>query len=121
VVLLWGLAGLCITLRGVLPLAKDRDGVSPHVNRFDGLRKLLPPGEPVGYLGDGEKNIQTVMAFIQTQYALAPVLVAQGTDHPRVVGNFLAKPPTPEEFTALRLTVEKDFGHGVILYRSDSP
>jgi len=109
--------GLQIPRTG-LPSGRTKDPISDFNARFDEIKQMKVLRDRVGYLGDKKpKDVQSVMAFMLTQYALAPVVVEQGNARAWVVGNFFTVPPTVEELRALNLEPVRDFGNGVVLYR----
>lgn len=113
---------------GQWPARVRQDEISANDLRFDDLRRVLPKAGIVGYVGDphveaytlGERNdtaLQFFRRYLLAQYALAPVVVVEGTEPDLVVGNFEpdAVRPAPPGFRLLR-----DFGNGVVLYRRAS-
>jgi hypothetical protein len=99
------------------------DEISAYEHRFQELRTVLPQSGVVGYWGHPELTTALpgqglahlhFQRFLLTQYALAPVLLIEGTEPEFVVGNFDpgAVPPSPQ---GLRLV--RDFGNGVVLFR----
>jgi len=94
------------------------DPVTAFEARFSPLKMDNPIHGPVGYLGDRKpKDLQSVMAFMLTQYTLAPVVVEQGAAHEFVIGNFFSAPPTSDQLLELKLEMVRDFQNGVVLYR----
>jgi hypothetical protein len=116
--------------RGAEWLARPAlDEISAYERRFQAARSVLPPRGMVGYLGSPEPtgatpreaNAAALLHFrryLLAQYALAPVLLVEGTDPEFVVGNFdpAALPAAP---AGLRLV--RDFGDGVVLFRRGGP
>jgi hypothetical protein len=90
-------------------------GSSGYIVRFDALRKELPTFGKVGYWSNADQDPGD-LEFHLTQFALAPTLLEKTTSHQLVVGN-IAKDPKPEELQAMGLTLVKDYGLGVVLYR----
>lgn len=101
----------------------DAYGVARAGQRFAAAVQMLPPSGVIGYLSDLPKSENAgVAAFLAAQYALAPrALTQDATPTEWVVGNFAR----PADFAALgaksRLTVVRDFGNGVVLYRRAKP
>jgi hypothetical protein len=94
--------------------------VNAYENRFDALRKILPPRGVVGYFSnctdyDGNYTARWYVA----QYALAPVIVAHSSGHQLVVGNFCTVPPDFAAITGSGLNLIKDFGNGVMLFSKE--
>lgn len=82
--------------------------------RFAPLKSRLPPQGVVGYIG--EAGDSATPDYYLAQYALAPLVVDRSTGHDFVVGNFPASTPASPP-PGLHLVV--DFGHGVLLFRSE--
>jgi hypothetical protein len=88
--------------------------VAAFEQRLAPLRTMPELRGPVGYRTDpGPKSVRTVKEFMLTQYALAPILVSEGTGHAWVVGNFHQAPPAVEE----GFEVAADLHNGIVLYR----
>jgi len=120
------LAAWCLAYAGlgaarIARLARTRSWIVWHEARLAGLRPLLDPAAPVGYLGDRERSLQSVIAFPLTQYAVAPALIENTGDRPRVIGNFLAEAPAAADLERRRLEVERDLGGGLLLLRRRDP
>lgn len=111
------------------PSEPGRDEISASDRRFAPLRSALPHGGVVGYVGDPEPAGPTprearaaaLLHFrrqLLAQYALAPVVLVQGTGPDLVVGNFdgSAAPAVPPGFR-----VAAEFGDGVVLFRRVAP
>jgi hypothetical protein len=90
--------------------------------RFQELASQLPPTAIVGYVSDVPVT-QTLGAVLYSgaQYTLAPRLVTDQPVKPPpefVVGSF-SKPRDVVQFGQQRgLTLVKDFGNGIVLYRN---
>lgn len=86
--------------------------------RISPLRGSLPPDAAVGYISDltPDPSLRSVLELRMTQYALVPVMVEDGPNYAYVIGNFHGPLPvrTPE---IQQLTILKDFGNGVFLFR----
>jgi hypothetical protein len=100
-----------------------QDEVSLYERRFQELRTVLPEGGVVGYQGHPDLTTALpgqglahlhVRQFLLTQYALAPVLLIEGTEPEFVVGNF---DPGAVPLPPQGLRVVRDFGNGVVLFR----
>ena len=111
-----------------LKTGPSNDEVVISEGRLNDLKDHLPAGAIVGYVTDGEVmkgellRLDDCRRFYMTQYALAPHLVVRETNKDYVVGNFSSEEAA--RATLPGLTVEKDFGNGVILMRgteSSSP
>jgi hypothetical protein len=110
------------------PANATTDEISAHERRFEALRSALPKHGTVGYVGSPEPIARTpkeadsaaLLHFrrhLLAQYTLAPVLLIKGTASELVVGNFdRAAPPAPPG-----LSVVRDFGDGLVLFRRTAP
>ncbi len=114
------LAALSVSVAPLLHGLPPWEEPSEAAGRLEELRGLLPPGETLGYLDDGGGGDRETAALYQTQYALAPVLVARGAYHPRVLGRFLLPPPA-SRIRDLGLVLERDLGDGLLLFRRRGP
>jgi hypothetical protein len=90
------------------------DEITLYEGRFTPLKPLLPRHGLVGYVSDRPESARE---FYLTQYALAPVVVAQNLDTPLVVGNFFEPELSVQVAARHRLTLLRDFGGGVVLFR----
>ena len=102
-----------------------RDRISQYERRFEGLKKILPTHGVVGYLSHRQAQDIRFDAgtaeFYLTQYALAPLIVIHSPERDLVIGNFGAFRVDPEIFKDRDLTLIKDFGNGVMLFRRETP
>ncbi len=117
---LWG----CIETYGVETAyqSQNRDPymISAQFTRLAGVAAAVPESATLGYLTDAAAGSVTASAMrTAAQYVLAPRLLADGTGHDWVLGNFTR----PADFAALGraqgLRVRQDFGNGVVLYRRE--
>lgn len=92
------------------PSLLSREPQSLYDKRFDDVRKMLPKHGVIGYLSDSSGNVGN---YYLTQYALAPLVVDNSTDHHFVVGNF-ADAHSPISINHDWVLV-RDFGDGVVL------
>jgi len=81
--------------------------------RFAALKAALPQHGTVGYVGETGAPVNVLSDYYLTQYALAPLIVDDSTNHPLVVGNF---PHSPRSQPPDNLNLIKDFGNGVLLF-----
>jgi len=79
--------------------------------RFAALKTELPQRGVVGYVG--ETGNLAVGDYYLTQYALAPLVVEQSSNHAIVVGNF---PSGVASGLPANLQLTRDFGDGVLLF-----
>jgi hypothetical protein len=93
--------------------------------RYEGIATALPATGIFGYVSDVSIR-QTLGAVLYSgaQYALAPRLIVEFHEQPHsewVIGSF-SKPLDMIQFGSKRgLTLVKDFGSGVVLYRNGKP
>ena len=79
--------------------------------RFAALKVALPARGVVGYIG--ESSALARGDYYLAEYALAPLVVDDSTNHRIVIGNFPSLGSVP--FAAKNLQLVKDFGNGVLL------
>jgi len=102
----------------------DAYGVAAAQQRMEGALKILPASGLIGYLSDMPlgQNAGTA-AFLAAQYAVAPrALAPVGQSQTEwAIGNF----SRAADFAALGaqagLTMVRDFGNGVVVYRRTKP
>jgi hypothetical protein len=99
-------------------IQKDSYQVGSEEQRFEALKKDLPPGAMVGYISDlgNEAGILLVV-----QYALIPALLVEQPSSGLVVGSFSRSMDYAEFGRAHRLVLLKDYGYGVTLFRKTGP
>jgi hypothetical protein len=108
------------------PTGAAQDEISTYEHAFGDLRAMLPAHGTVGYLdrlgpagapADDPKSeaLLRFRRYLLAQYFLAPVLLVKSTDPEFVIGNF-GPEAVPEVPTGLR--VIRDFGDGLVLFRS---
>jgi hypothetical protein len=104
------------------------DEVTQYEARFRELKQVLPPHARIGYVtdlrpqgsaDDGRIRRLSVKRYVLTQYALLPAIVLPGTQHGLVVSNFYSAHGIDSEETR-GLTLIRDFGDGVMLFRAPS-
>lgn len=78
--------------------------------RFFMLKTRLPNQGVVGYIG--ESGDSATPDYYLTQYALAPLVVDNSTNHAIVIGNF---PASHSAGIPQNLRLVEDFGNGVLL------
>jgi hypothetical protein len=98
------------------------DEITEYEARFKQLKQVLPPHARVGYVTDarrqdGESRSRPFMRYLLTQYALLPVIVLRDSHQPLIVGNFYSANGIDAE-TTRGLTLIRDFGNGVMLFRA---
>jgi len=119
-----------IAVQGVLidryhvftPRLRTLDLVTPYTDRFKALKGRLPGRGVVGYWTDEQvTDVRSLMGFVLTQYALAPLVVVWGVDRPMIIGNFHEAPPSAELLAKRGLRVTCDLGNGVMILSPLSP
>ena len=96
------------------------DAITLFCQRFDGIRKELPPEGVIGYVTDinPEEIAAAGAEYFLTQYALSPVIVDNSIKYPLVAGNFHGD--APKNFISGKgLTLRKNFGNGVMLFNGN--
>jgi hypothetical protein len=95
-----------------------------YEDRAQALRRDLPSHGRVGYIGDElpsdvNQNLH-FHPFFHMQYAVAPVLLVDSPQYPMVIGDF-RQPIDYQRLGRLHLTLVKEYGNGVMLFRSTNP
>ena len=114
------LLALILTL-AILNLSVFREQVGTAIrkdqlvteSRFRKLREALPVNGHVGFITD-EVGDGLVARYYLTQYALAPIVVEEGTSRDLVIGNFRKFDP---HLVPVTLLLVADFGDGLLLFR----
>jgi hypothetical protein len=94
--------------------------VSLYQKRFETLRPIQPRRGLVGYIGDTEDvfgDRSSMKAYYMTQYTLSPLVIANSTALPLVIGNFnnlYSDRPLPN---SKGLVLIIDVGDGVQFFR----
>jgi len=104
--------------RGLMDARAD-DPITSYERRFRELRRALPVGGVIGYVSGappGHFTAEDFRRFLLAEYALAPLVLINGTAPDLIVGNFTpdsmpSAPPAPG------LQLVRDFGEGVWLLR----
>jgi GT2 family glycosyltransferase len=110
-----------------LPAVARPDEITSYEARFGQLREILPPRARVGYVTDrqpqgveGDEGPRLAFKrYLLTQYALLPAIVLPDDGAPLVVGNFSAANGVDSAATR-DLTLVRDFGDGVMLFRASA-
>jgi hypothetical protein len=88
--------------------------------RVQAVRRDLPSHGAIGYVGDevppnaGTKRY--FHEFFHIQYAVAPLILVDSQQYPLVLGDF-HQPVDSARIARLKLTLVKDYGNGVMLFR----
>ena len=89
----------------------EQDSIASRSDqRFAVLKTRLPAEGVVGYVG--ESSDSATPDYYLTQYALAPLIVDNSTDHAIVIGNF---PSSQVSGIPRNLQLVDDLGNGVLL------
>jgi hypothetical protein len=94
----------------LLEHARGQEKQGLDERRFDDIRKMLPKQGVIGYFSDAQGDVGR---YYSTQYALAPLVVDNSTDHHFVVGNLSdahSAIPANRDWVLVR-----DFGNGFVL------
>jgi hypothetical protein len=105
-------------LDSLLKSGIQRDDITRYEERFDALRKLLPPSGAVGYTTSPEIRADWATFYYHyylTQYTLAPLIVDDSIRHELVIGNFPDSQPQSDVVPGL--TRVADCGSGILLFR----
>jgi len=120
VLALWSLLPTVESCRRTHILAKyPVDSLTKYEKRFVEIRKSLPSTGTVGYIGN-EIGDEGTWNYYRTQYSVSPVVVDRTIQHELVIGNF------PEDLNVSNLpattglTLVRDFGGGVMLFKNDA-
>jgi GT2 family glycosyltransferase len=117
---------LLVRERRDLAASVPPDEITRYEDRFRELRRVLPPRARVGYLADvtppasvaGEDPGRLAFKrYVLTQYALLPAIVLPGLHGALTVGNFDTAGGIDPEAIRGR-TLVRDFGNGVMLFRT---
>lgn len=95
---------------------RTADETALAIDRFAELRRALPPGAVVGYLGDGRQDsARRQVALDRARFALSPRCVVFSLSQTLVVADFPeGEPPGVPGY----LQLQSDYGRGVRLYRN---
>ena len=105
---------------------RDPYQIAAQSVRLEDFREAVAADGVLGYLTDADSgSVVSDSMFLAAQYTLAPRLLAKETNdkktnYQQVLGNFTH----PGDFAAIGrqygLSLQRDFGNGVVLYRGDS-
>jgi hypothetical protein len=100
------------------PGVADPYKAADQVDRLASAIQMLPRSAIVGYVSNAAGETPAALAMFNTaRYALAPRLLAQGTDREWVLGNFSEQVDYAAVGREHGLQLVRDFGGGVVLYR----
>ena len=86
----------------------------PGFNPAD-LRRVIPNGEPLGFITDQTNPELMGIALHAANYSLAPFIVENTVSRRFVLGSFRGKAPSAIALRQYGLTVVRDFGNGFLL------
>jgi len=96
---------------------KELDQITIYEKRFIELKEFLQNHLVVGYVSDyDDYSIEGGLAKSMTQYVLAPVILVHGIKQNFIVGNFHSAKPNIKAYEKEKLSLNRDFGNGVILF-----
>jgi hypothetical protein len=84
--------------------------------RWSPVKELLPPSTAVGYVSDATGDSLS-REYNLAQTVLAPVIVVLGANQKYVIGCFHASDAAAKISKSRNLTLIKDFGNGVLLFK----
>jgi hypothetical protein len=101
--------------------SRDPYQIAGQATRLETFRDAVAADAVLGYLTDAAPgSVVSDSMFLAAQYALAPRLLDKKTNYQHVLGNFTR----PADFAAIGrqygLSVQRDFGEGVVLYTGDA-
>jgi hypothetical protein len=123
---LWGVLGYFGFEGSYQEQYRDPFQIAAQSARLESFRDAVAADAVLGYLTDAAPGSEVSDAmFLSAQYTLAPRLLvketsAKETNYQQVLGNFTR----PGDFAAIGrqygLSLQRDFGNGVVLYRGDA-
>ena len=100
----------------VLQLIGGTDDITLFENKFERVRRLLPPFSVIGYYSDKKFDART---FCLARYTLSPRIIVQGLEHPFVIGNF-SRFVNPGEFAkAHDLSIMETVDNNIVLFKKE--
>lgn len=97
----------------------DRTEEARYERRLQPLERLLPEHGVVGYVTDERGTVyKKLKDFYLAQYMLSPRVLVRDTRYPYVIGIYYEN-AQPDRRASQDLTLIKDFGHGIELYRGN--
>lgn len=119
---LWGALDFYRAVSTFAAANPDRHGIAAAGDRFRPAEAILPEAAVVGYLSDVPfGDIRGSTAFFGAQYALAPRVLVHFPARRKVrwvVGNF-SRPVNYQELVQSHgLEIARDFGRGLIVFRT---
>lgn len=100
----------------VLQLIGGTDDITLFENKFERVRRILPPFSVIGYYSDKKFDART---FCLARYTLSPRIIVQGLEHPFVIGNF-SRFANPGEFAkAHDLSIMETVDNNIVLFKKE--
>ena len=94
------------------------DPIATYEKKFFELKSYLADHQVVGYISDYAENSKAGgSAYSMAQYVLAPTILVRGARRNVVVGHFQHPPLDIKRYEQEKLSLFKDFGNGVILFK----
>jgi hypothetical protein len=95
--------------------------ISAQFSRFADVQAVVPEKAILGYLTDlAPGGVVSNAMFDGAQYVLAPRILQKSTRYDLVLGNFARPGDFAGMGRVLGLSVERDFGNGVVLFRREA-
>ena len=118
---LWGVLGYFGSESLYQKQHRDPFKIAAESIRLGAFREAVASNAILGYLTDVPlgKEASDGM-FLAAQYTLAPRILQKETNRPHVLGNFTRPVDLAAAGRPYGLSVERDFGNGVVLYRSET-
>ena len=100
---------------------RDPYQIAAQSARLESFREAVAADAVLGYLTDAAPGSEVSDSmFLAAQYTLAPRLLDKKTNYRQVLGNFTR----PADFAAIGrqygLSLQRDFGNGVVLFGGDA-
>jgi len=100
---------------------RDPFQITAQSARLEGFRKAVAADAVLGYLTDAAPGSEVSDSmFMAAQYTLAPRLLDRKTNYQQVLGNFTRPADFAEIGRQYGLSIQRDFGNGVVLYQGDA-
>ena len=94
------------------------DEVTRYEDRLADLREVLPEHGVVGYVTD-QHYVEGGREYFQTQYTLAPAIIAGGKGYHLVIGNFHGTTDGKDVAKTLDLVLVREFGNSLFLFKNE--
>jgi hypothetical protein len=95
------------------------DPITVIDQRFEPLRKILPRHGRVGYLSNVVGEDFSVGSIYSARYALAPLVLVEGSDTPLVIANFHFRDNDSEKLHLKGYSLIRNFGNGLFLFKKE--